>query len=260
MQNQYLPIGNTILKSTRFTLRNMIGAMLVGSLISFAAATSIALAEDQTDHSMHDMDMKDMKDMPGMDHHDMHDMKDMPGMDHSMHQHLMSGKGHYSSTGMSNKIPDVKLVDMNGKQVALQTLLDEHAPVILNFIFTTCTTICPVMSATFQQVQEKLGQNRKDVRLVSISIDPENDTPAKLKKYADKYDAGSQWTLLTGSLENSVAAQKAFGVLAGEKMNHKPVTFIKEKGSVNQWLRIDGLAEADQIIKEYDQLGMAKTK
>jgi protein SCO1/2 len=155
-------------------------------------------------------------------------------------------------------VPDIKLLDVNGKNVSLRDLSNDQSPVLLNFIYTTCTTICPVMSATFQQIQEKLGTERKDLRMVSISIDPENDTPAKLREYANKFKAGSQWTLLTGTLDNSVSAQKTFGVFAGEKMNHKPITFLKAKGSSNQWIRLDGLAEADQIIAEIDKVATAK--
>jgi len=116
------------------------------------------------------------------------------------------------------------------------------------------------MTSTFQQVQDKLEKNRKAVRMVSISIDPENDTPAKLKAYAEKNKAGTQWTFLTGSLENSLTVQKAFGVFAGEKMNHKPITFIKAKGSQTQWVRLEGLAEAGQIVDEYEKLDMAGMK
>jgi protein SCO1/2 len=207
--------------------------------------------------------MHDMSDMKDMDMSDMKDMQDMPGMehmDHSKHMQSMSKRGAYSSSVIAFSVPDVKLEDENGKPVSLRELTDGRSPVMLNFIFTTCTTICPVMTSTFQQVQEKLGKNRNGVRMVSISIDPENDTPAKLKEYAAKYKAGAQWTFLTGSLENDLIAQKAFGVFAGEKMNHKPITFLKAKGSDTRWIRLEGLAEADQVINEYDKLSMEKMK
>jgi protein SCO1/2 len=144
-------------------------------------------------------------------------------------------------------------VDENGKSVSLRELTDGSSPVMLNFIFTTCTTICPVMSSTFHQVQEGLGKKHKNVRMVSISIDPENDTPKKLKEYAAKNMAGAQWTFLTGSLENIIQVQKAFGAFAGEKMNHKPITFIRAKGA-KDWEKLEGLAEAEQVIKEYEKL------
>lgn len=229
---------------------NVFGVLAISLLIAGGLFTTNAVAADQPAHSMHDMsDMKGMEDMPGMEH-----------MDHSMHRQMLSGRGAYSSSAVKYAIPDVKMVDANGNTVVLQDLMDEHSTIMLNFIFTTCTTICPVMTSIFHQVQDKLGKDRNDVRMVSISIDPENDTPENLKKYADKYKAGKQWTFLTGTLENSVLIQKSFGVLAGEKMNHKPITFLKAKGSDNQWIRLDGLAEADQIVAEYKKLGMEHMK
>lgn len=224
------------------------GLLALSAFVVSATSIASVRAEDQPDNSM--QGMKGMQGMQGM--HEMHDM------DHMKHQQQLSARGTYTSSPLTVTIPQVKLVDTNGKELQLSELLNDHSAIILNFIFTTCTTICPVMSATFQQIQNKLGVDRKDVHLVSISIDPENDTPAKLKAYADKFKAGAQWTLLTGTLENSLTAQKAFGVFAGEKMNHKPITFLKAKGSNSQWIMLEGLAEADQIIKEYDKLSSGK--
>lgn len=173
-------------------------------------------------------------------------------MDHSMHEQMLAKKNAYTSEVVSYSIPDIKMVDMNGDRIALRELLDSSAPIALNFIFTTCTTICPVMTSTFQQVQAKLGSRHSGLRMVSISIDPENDTPAKLKAYAAKFKAGAQWKFLTGSFENSVLVQQAFGTFAGEKMNHQPITFLKVQGSENQWIRLNGLLSASDIIKELD--------
>jgi protein SCO1/2 len=243
MQNCTNPNLKSQLNSCN-ALSNVVGVIALGMLLFSVTTISEVKAAEQPDHSMHDM-----HNMQGM-----HDMDNMNHMDHSMHQQQLSKRGTYSSSTMTYTIPDVKMVDTNGKNISLRELMNDRSPVILNFIFTTCTTICPVMSATFQQVQEQLGSDRKNVRLVSVSIDPENDTPPTLKTYAEKFKAGPQWTLLTGTLENSLTIQKSFGVFAGEKMNHKPVTFLKAKGSGTQWIKIDGLAEASQIIMEYDKL------
>ena len=225
-------------------LRQLTSTVVLGLCIGVGLPVSKVLADE---HSMHDM--SGMQDMQGMEH-----------MDHSQHQQFMSERGTYSRTVMSYSIPDVKLVDENGKSVSLRDMTNGQAPVMLNFIFTTCTTICPVMTSTFHQVQEKLGKNRKNVRMVSISIDPENDTPKKLKAYASKNMADGQWTFLTGTLENVIQAQKAFGAFAGEKMNHKPITFLKGNGADAQWVRLEGLAEAGQVIDEYNQLAMKGMK
>ena len=120
-------------------------------------------------------------------------------------------------------VPDVKLVDADGAAVPLRSqLANQDKPVILNFIFTSCGAICPVMSATFAQVQAALGPERDAVRMVSISIDPEQDTPAALKTYAGKFGARPQWQMLTGSLDDSIAVQRAFDVYRGDKMGHQP--------------------------------------
>lgn len=244
MQNMTFP--GAAASSGKFApwLRNALGTLAVSFLICSGPTLAEDNTGDQSDHSMHDVH----------DMHRMHDMHEMHDMDHSEHMKSMSQKGAYTRSVESHTVPDVKLMDVNGKPVALRELMDSRSAVMVNFIFTTCTTICPVMTSTFQQVQEKLGQDRNDVRMVSISIDPENDTPRKMKEYAAKYKAGGQWVFLTGTLANSIEVQKALGVFAGEKMNHKPVTLIKGEGADTQWVRLEGLADAGQVADEYRKL------
>lgn len=170
--------------------------------------------------------------------------------EHHHHDMAASGGSYKRSIGYY-RMPDVKLTDSNGKQVSLRSTLDADSPVMLNFIFTTCTAICPVMSSTFSSVQEKLGPEHK-VRMISVSIDPEHDSPARLSAYAKKFGAGAQWSMLTGSVESSIAVQRAFDAYLGDKMNHRPITFIR-KGPGGPWLRIDGLASADDLLREYQK-------
>lgn len=177
------------------------------------------------------------------------------GHQHDPHQHhhaMPSEQDGYVRTMASYAIPDVKLLDADGTAVPLRSSLDDK-PVILNFIFTTCGAICPVMSNTFSQVQDALGPQRDAVRMVSISIDPEQDTPAALKAYAGKYDAGPQWQMLTGSRDDSIAVQRAFDVYRGDKMNHQPATFLRARPG-QPWVRLDGFASAADILREYHQL------
>lgn len=174
---------------------------------------------------------------------------------HHHHHHAMPAEQDgYVRTQTAYMVPDVKLVDANGAGVPLRSELAElDKPVILNFIFTTCGAICPVMSATFSQVQAALGPERDAVRMLSISIDPEQDTPVALKAYASKYDAGPQWQMLTGSLDDSIAVQRAFDVYRGDKMNHQPATFLRA-GPDQPWVRLDGFASAADILREVRQL------
>jgi protein SCO1/2 len=142
---------------------------------------------------------------------------------------------------------------MSGSRVALAALLDGEAPLFLNFIFTSCATICPVMSATFGQVQKRLGPDRENVRMISISIDPEHDTPERLRAYASRHGAGPQWRFLTGDAADIVAVQKAFDAYRGGKMGHEPFTFLRASADA-PWVRLDGLGSAADLVAEYRRL------
>jgi protein SCO1/2 len=159
----------------------------------------------------------------------------------------------FTRTSASYDVPDVTLTDMNGARVNLTSALAYDGPVFLQFIFTTCPTICPVMSSTLSSAQEKLGTDAARVRMVSISIDPEQDTPERLREYARKFKAGPQWMFLTGDLENIVAVQKSFDAYRGNKMRHEPLTFMRAAPG-KPWLRLDGLLSAAQLVEEYRRL------
>ena len=150
-------------------------------------------------------------------------------------------------------IPNVNLIAMDGDSGPLPKALDAQSPTILNFVFTTCTAICPILTATFAQFQHELGAERRNVNMVSISIDPEHDTPAKLHAYAKKYQADTQWRFYTGELNDMIRVQKAFDVYRGNKMNHIPVTFLRQSSDA-PWVRLDGFASAQDLMREYRQL------
>ena len=175
--------------------------------------------------------------------------EDMPEMnDPHAHHHMMQMPETTRRTA-EYTIPNVDLVRDDGKTVSLPDELNDGRPVILNFIYTTCTAVCPLLSQTLSQLQRKLGSDRDRVHLVSISIDPEEDTPARLAAYANKYGAGPEWQHYTGTLAASVEAQRAFGAYRGDKMNHTPVTFLRAAPG-KSWLRIEGFATADDLLDE----------
>lgn len=171
---------------------------------------------------------------------------------HAHHKMMMKQTG-YKSSIHHYTIPDLVVIDMNNNKVSLPEALGDDGPVILNFIFTTCTTICPVLSATFSQVQRELGDEAKNLRMISITIDPEQDTPERLKEYAARFKAGADWHFLTGSIENIIATQKAFDAYRGDKMNHIPLTFVRSTAD-GQWLRLEGFTSAAEVVAEYRQI------
>lgn len=159
----------------------------------------------------------------------------------------------YVRTLARYETPDAKLIDMHGAAFELRASLETDTPVMVNFVFTSCAAICPVMSATFSQVQKKLAPQRDKLRLISISIDPEYDTPSRLREYAQKFGAGPQWQFVTGSADASIEVQRAFGVYRGDKMSHDPVTLMRVARGA-PWVRLEGFASANDLIREYRRL------
>jgi protein SCO1/2 len=178
---------------------------------------------------------------------------------HSMSgEHEMLAHHHDMAPGTTRTtvdyaLPPITLVRDDGESVSLVDELNDGRPVVLTFIYTSCTTICPMVSQTFEQLQEELGSERDNVHMVSISIDPEEDTPARLKAYAERFGAGPEWQYYTGTVEASVAAQRAFNVYRGDKMNHTAVAFFRAAPG-KPWLRLDGLATPDELLSAYHEI------
>ncbi len=98
--------------------------------------------------------------------------------------------------GRFGKVPDFSLTERSGKKIELSDLGGKIW--ITNFIYTSCKDTCPLQSAEMARLQSDLS-DRTDVRLVSISVDPERDTLAVLSRYAERFHADPRrWLFLTG--------------------------------------------------------------
>jgi protein SCO1/2 len=159
----------------------------------------------------------------------------------------------YKRTVEKYKVPDVTLVNQDGKRINFKTFLDGDKPVILDFIYGTCTTICPVLSIGFSHFQKKMGPDVDKVRLVSISIDPDNDTPQVMKEYLQRYNARDGWDFLTGKREDIIKVMRAFDAYVTNKMNHYPLTILHGPGEKN-WIRINELLSTSDLMKEHKLL------
>jgi protein SCO1 len=106
--------------------------------------------------------------------------------------------GDYPAANGNNCLPEVSLIDQHGTSVSLASL--KGKPVLIDFIYTSCASTCPTLTARMAAVAHRLGPALgADVRIVSITLDPEHDTPAELAKYAKSHDANENgWIFLTG--------------------------------------------------------------
>jgi protein SCO1 len=166
------------------------------------------------------------------------------GMDeHAAHRQMMV-RPEFTQSEREYAVPDVQLRTETGSSVDLARVLAPDRSVIVNFIYTSCTTICPVMTATFVHMQHLLAGKGAMPSFVSISVDPEFDSPEILKAYAAR--AGAQWTFLTGPRPVVLDVLRRFDVWRGSKTNHAAVTLLR-RASAPRWTRIEGLASADQL-------------
>jgi protein SCO1/2 len=159
----------------------------------------------------------------------------------------------YTRTVERYTVPDVTLINQDGKRVKLNALVDSGKPVVVDFIYGTCTTICPVLSAGYSNFQRKRANEPQTSQLISISIDPEHDGPEVMKKYLKNYRAQPGWDFLTGSRQDIDRVMKAFNAYIPNKMSHYPIMFLKAPGD-EKWVRIYGLIGTSDFLKEFENV------
>lgn len=151
-------------------------------------------------------------------------------------------------SGKSLNIPDVEVLDQDGKVRHFYSDLIKGKSVAVNFIFTNCTTICPPLGATFARVQRELGDKvGKDVYFISVSVDPLTDTPERLKAWGAKFKAGPGWTFVTGNKEEIDRLLRALGASAARREDHTPSVIIGNDEK-DIWTRTYGLASTSQMV------------
>lgn len=180
------------------------------------------------------------------------------GHDHQHHQHQAPPAQNTETRAEAVShlnIPDVTVMDQDGKPVHFYSDLVKDKVVAVNFVFTTCTTICPPMGANFAKLQKILGDRAgRDVHLISVSVDPTTDTPERMKAWGRKFGAGPGWTLVTGGKEEVTRLLKALGVYTPDINDHSPLVLVGNDAR-HQWTRAYGLAAPAKVAELID--GMA---
>jgi protein SCO1/2 len=148
----------------------------------------------------------------------------------------------------SAQIPDVKVLDQNGQRLNFYTDLVKGRNVAINFIFTTCTNVCPVLTATFRRVQVELEKSQSDIKLISVSVDPTIDTPERLRDFAGKFKVGPGWTFVTGEKSDIDTLLRQLGAGVGNKNDHTSMILIGND-TADVWTRTYGLSSPTVLIK-----------
>lgn len=147
----------------------------------------------------------------------------------------------------SAKIPHARVLDQNGKQLNFYDDLIKGKSVAINFVFTTCTAICPSLTATFRRVQQEAKTRGVDVQLISISVDPTVDTPERLNDFAKKFKVEPGWTFVTGDKAEIDSVLQAMGVGISNKNDHSPMVLIGNDVA-DHWTRTYGLSSPATIV------------
>ena len=175
---------------------------------------------------------------------------------HDEHHHAASAAAPSTTKVV---LRDVPLVDATGKRVRLAKDVIGERIAVVNFIYTSCTTVCPVSSATFQQLQQRLAASSlgKEVVLVSITVDPLRDTPQRLREYGARYHAAEGWTWLTGAKRDVDSVLKGFGAYTPNFEDH-PATVLVGDVRAGKWTRFFGFPSVDELVARIEAIQAAR--
>jgi protein SCO1 len=174
------------------------------------------------------------------------------------HQHKQAANDGTPSSPTKVAIPDVVVLDQNGQKVRFYSDLVKGKIVAVNFMFTSCTTICSPMTANIARVQKKLlARGEKNVHFISVSVDPEGDTPEKLKSYAAMFHVQPGWTFVTGTRAQLEPIWRAFGVPMGAKEDHTATVVIGNE-ALHDWTYGSGLTSADKLLAVIQSVSESK--
>jgi protein SCO1 len=146
------------------------------------------------------------------------------------------------------------LVDQDGRKLRLASDALADRIVVVGFVYTNCTDICPMVSHTFAQLQQSLAPlMEKKVRLVSLTVDPVRDTPARLKEYSAHFEPKAGWLWLTGDITNVAQALQAFGIHITKPENH-PAQILVGDAKTGRWIRLYDIDKPQQVLAKVDEL------
>jgi len=153
--------------------------------------------------------------------------------------------------GTAPVFADVKVLDQDGRERLFSADVLGKDAIIINFVYTHCQGVCPSQGKRFEQLQSLLEKSaRTDVRLVSLSIDPERDTPEDLKRWSKQFRAGKNWTLVVASPKDTEALSRQILGMTLSTGEHSP--YLAIRNARGQWRPLYGLTRTAEILTNLD--------
>lgn len=148
------------------------------------------------------------------------------------------------------RLHDARMLDQDGKTVRFPSDVVGEKIVVVDTFFTTCGLICPILGAIFADLQDRLGDRLgRDVRLLSITVDPRTDIPPRLKEYAGRWEAKPGWIFLTGEKKVVDHVLEGLGLYAADFNDH-PGAILVGDGKTGEWTRFYGFPTPEQLMEK----------
>ena len=183
-----------------------------------------------------------------------------PAASHDAHHHATSADAKPQAARVT--LQDIALVDFDGKAVRFRSEAVGNRIVVIGFIYTSCTTICPVTSAILGDVQKRLMERLgelfgRDVQLITLTVDPATDTPERLKDYAANFGSPAGWIWLTGDKPKVDRVLAGMGAYAADFTRHSGAVLVGD-ARTGDWIRFYGIPNAPDIADRVEQLLAAR--
>jgi protein SCO1 len=154
-------------------------------------------------------------------------------------------------------VPDIEVVNQDGQHVRFNSQVVDGRIAIVTGFFTTCSSMCPITQEKLSHVAKLLGPRLgKDVVIVSVSVDAENDTPARMKDWAEKFHIGPGWTLLSGNRSEVDTLLKSLGLYVELRQRHQSALMIGS--TATGWVRISSWTSSEKLAKLAESMSLAK--
>ena len=159
-------------------------------------------------------------------------------------------------------VHDIQLVNVDGHAVRFKSEAVGDRIAVVSFIYTSCSTICPVTTAVLADVQDhlinRLGERfGRDVKLISLTVDPVTDTAERLKDYAQSFRSTAGWVWLTGEKPRVDKVLTGLGAYAADFTQHSGAVLVGDARS-GSWTRLFGIPNPSDIVDRVEQLLAAR--
>lgn len=154
-------------------------------------------------------------------------------------------------------VPDIEVVNQDGRHVHFNSQVVDGRIAIVTGFFTNCSSMCPFTQEKLAQVAKLLGPRLgKDVVIVSVSVDPENDTPARMKDWGEKFHIGPGWTLLSGNRAEVDTLLKSLGLFVELRQRHQSALMIGN--AATGWVRISSWTPSEKLARLAETMSSAR--